>query len=206
MVISKQQQVKQKYGKLLLRCLLLGIVLLGLLGFTPQYQPTPYKLAEEVFEVVEIPDDIEIPPPPQEVEMPKVPVNIEISDNEFDDDEVADTSFDTMDDMPIPTGMSNLEGPKTFYAFDEPPVVTYKAKPRYPDIAREAGMTGKVMVLIMVDARGNVFDVEVLSSTAPKTLVDEAVKAAWKWKFKPGKQRNQPVKTTTSVPFDFRVH
>ena len=69
MVISKQQQVKQKYGKLLLRCLLLGIVLLGLLGFTPQYQPTPYKLAEEVFEVVEIPDDIEIPPPPQEVEI-----------------------------------------------------------------------------------------------------------------------------------------
>jgi protein TonB len=207
MVITVQQLVKKQYTKLL-RWSLLGsfVILANTFLFTPVYNPTPYKLKEEVFEVVEIPEDIEIPPPPQEVEMPKVPVNIEISDDASEDDTIEDTSFDFTDDMPPPISSGASGGPKVFYAFDEPPQPIYQAPVRYPAIAREAEMEGTVVVLIFVDERGNVFNVQILSSSVPKVLEEAAIISARKWRFKPGKQRNVPVKTTISVPIQFKIH
>lgn len=206
MVITVQQMVKRGYPKLLRWGLVGALAILGVIFvYSPAYVPNPYKLQEEVFEVVDIPDDIEIPPPPQEVEMPKVPVQIEISDEASDEDTIEDTSFDFTDDIPLPTSDLAGGGPKVFYAFDEPPKPIYQAAPKYPEMAREAEMEGVVLVLIFVDERGNVFNVQVLSSSVPQILIDEAVKAAWKWRFKPGKQRQMPVKTTISVPFQFQV-
>ncbi len=205
MVITVQQMVKRGYSKILRYALAGSLVIVGLVSvFSPQYNPSAYKLEEEVFEVVEIPDDIEIPPPPQEVEMPKVPVQIEISDEASEDDTIEDTSFDFTDDIPMPTSDMG-SGPKVFYAFDEAPTPIYMATPKYPEMAREAEMEGVVLVLIFVDERGNVFNVQVLRSTVPQILVDEALKAARKCRFKPGKQRQMPVKTTISVPFQFQV-
>ena len=206
MVITVQQLVKQGYPKLL-RWALLGafIIIVNVFLFSPRYVPNPYKLEEEVFEVVEIPEDIEIPPPPQEVEMPKVPVQIEISDSASDEETIEDTSFYFASEIPPPAASDFGGGPTQFYAFDEPPAPTYRQAPQYPELAREAEMEGTVVVLIFVDERGNVFNVQMLSSTVPQILIDEAVKAAWKWRFKPGKQRNVPVKTTISVPFVFQV-
>lgn len=206
MVITVQQMVKRGYTKLLRFALGASVVILGVVFvYSPVYNPSPYKLEEEVFEVVEIPDDIEIPPPPQEVEMPKVPVQIEISDEASDEDTIEDTSFDFTDDIPLPSGDMAGGGPKVFYAFDEAPTPIFMATPRYPEMAREAEMEGVVLVLIFVDERGNVFNVQVLRSTVPQILIDEAEKAAWKCRFKPGKQRQMPVKTTISVPFQFQV-
>ncbi len=205
MVITVQQMVKRGYPKILRFALAGAVVIIGVVfTFSPKYAPNPYKLEEEVFEVVEIPDDIEIPPPPQEVEMPKVPVQIEISDEASDEDTIEDTSFDFTEDIPMPTA-GDTGGPKVFYAFDEPPTPIYMARPKYPEMAREAEMEGVVLVLIFVDERGNVFNVNVLQSTVPQILVDEAVAAAWRCRFKPGKQRQMPVKTTISVPFQFTV-
>ncbi len=205
MVITVQQFIKQGYPKLVRYALLATFVLiLAIFLFWPKYVSSPYTMEEEILEVIEIPADIEIPPPPQEAEMPKVPVQIEISDEVSDDETIEDTSFENIDAIPPPV-MSGVSGPKQFYAFDEPPAPTYRQSPRYPEMAREAEMEGVVMVLIFVDERGNVFNVQVLSSSVPQILVDEAVAAAWKWRFKPGKQRNVPVKTTISVPFEFRV-
>jgi periplasmic protein TonB len=205
MVITVQQLVKKGYSKILRWSLLFSFVIItNIFLFSPTYIPNPYTLEEEIFEVVEIPDDIQIPPPPQEIEMPKVPVQIEISDEASDEDTIEDTSFDFTDDIPPPA--TNLGGgTKVFYAFDDPPQVVYRAPVRYPSIAREAEMEGVVNVLIFVDERGNVFNVQVLSASVPQILKDEAVRSAWKWRFKPGKQRNQAVKTTISVPIQFTL-
>ncbi|MDP6419081.1 MAG: energy transducer TonB [Candidatus Krumholzibacteria bacterium] len=205
MVITAQQLVKRQYQKLL-RYAFGGSVLIVFLLFlfTPAYAPNPYKLKEEVFEIIDIPDEIEIPPPPQEIEMPKVRVEIEISDEASEEDTIEDTSFDSFEDMPPPV-IDGGGGPQKFYAFDEPPILTFRAPVRYPEIAREAEMEGIVQILVYVDERGNVFDAQVLSSTVPKILVNEALRAARRCRFKPGKQRNVPVKTTIMIPFDFRI-
>jgi len=206
-VITVQQLIKKKYP-VVLRWSLGGcfLVLAVIFLYSPAYVPNPYTLKEEVFEVVEIPEDIEIPPPPQEVEMPKVPVQIEISDEASEDDTIEDTSFDFTDDIPPPMAAGGMTGPKVFYAFDEPPQIIYKAPVRYPELAREAEMEGIVMVLIYVDERGNVFNTQILSSNVPRILEEEALRSTRKWRFKPGKQRNVPVKTTISVPIQFKIH
>ena len=206
MVITVQQFIKQGYAKQVRYALVATFALVvAMFLFWPQYVSSPYRLEEEILEVIEIPADIEIPPPPQEVEMPKVPVQIEISDEVSDDETIEDTSFEDIDAIPPPVSGAFGGGPKQFYAFDEAPAPTYRQAPRYPEMAREAEMEGVVLVLIFVDERGNVFNVQLLSSSVPQILVDEAIAAAWKWRFKPGKQRNVPVKTTISVPFEFRV-
>lgn len=206
MVITIQQVIKSKY-QVLLRWSLGASVILVLLVFlfTPAYVPNPYRLEEEIFEVVEIPDEIEIPPPPQELEVPKFHQEIEVSDEASDEDTIEDTSldFDEMDALPAASAMD--QGPKLFYAFDDPPKVIYSAPARYPEIAREAEMEGVVNLLIFVDERGSVFDVKVLSSTVPKVLIDEALRAARRYRFKAGKQRNVPVKTTIALPIEFRL-
>jgi len=56
-----------------------------------------------------------------------------------------------------------------------------------------------------VDERGKVFDAVVVSATVPRILQDEALRAARKCRFKPGKQRNVPVKTQIMIPFNFRI-
>ena len=85
MVITVQQLIKQKYPMLLRWAgLFTVIIILSAFIFTPVYAPNPYKLKEEVFEIIEVPDEIEIPPPPQEIEMPKVRVEIEISERSVD--------------------------------------------------------------------------------------------------------------------------
>ena len=206
MVITVQQLVKRGYSRLLKWSLLLSFVIMTqTFLFSPAYDPVPFTLKEEVFEVVDIPDDIQIPPPPTEVEMPKVPVQIEISDEASEEDTIEDTSYDYTDEIPPPITRGGNTGPTDFYAFDEAPEAIYRAQARYPTLAREAEMEGLVMVLIFVDERGNVFNAQVLSSTVPKILEYEALRAARKWRFKPGRQRNTAVKTTISVPFQFRL-
>jgi len=206
MVITVQQLIKKQYPKLLRWSALFAlIIVLATFLFTPVYVPNPYKLKEEVFEIIEVPDEIEIPPPPQEIEMPKVRVEIEISDEASDEDTIEDTSFDDIESMPPPPSSTNAGGPQKFFAFDDPPKLTFQAPVRYPEIAREAEMEGTVNVLVYVDERGRVFDAIVVSSSVPSILQDEALRAARKCRFKPGKQRNVPVKTQIMIPFNFQI-
>jgi len=206
MVITVQQLIKKQYPKLLRWAAFLAlIIVLAAFLFTPVYVPNPYKLKEEVFEVIQVPDEIEIPPPPQEIDMPKVRVEIEISDEASEEDTIEDTSFDDIESMPPPPTSAGAGGPQKFYAFDEPPEITFTAPVRYPEIAREAEMEGIVQVLVYVDERGKVFDAIVVSATVPGILQEEALRAARKCRFKPGKQRNVPVKTQIMIPFSFQI-
>jgi TonB family protein len=209
MVITIQNAIKQGYAKLLWLSLVLSFVTLtNLFLFTPRYAPHPYALEEEIFEVVEVPDNILIPPPPQEVEMPRIPVQFEISNEVSDDATIDDSSFEFPEDIPLPVTNSPGNGPNIFRAYDEAPIPIYKAPVHYPQHAREAEMEGVVNVLIHVDPHGNVFDVQVLSATVPRILQDEAVLSARKWRFKPGSQRNKPVATIISaaILFTLRGH
>ena len=76
----------------------------------------------------------------------------------------------------------------------------------YPEVAKENGISGKVMVEFIVQKDGSVTDVKALRSP-DQSLSDEAirvVKSSPKWT--PGKQRdrNVPVKYTFPVIFQLR--
>lgn len=76
---------------------------------------------------------------------------------------------------------------------------------RYPIIALENGVQGRVMVSFTVNQDGSIVDVEVLRSINP-SLDQEAkrlVSSMPKWM--PGRQRGKPVRVKYAVPVHFRL-
>ncbi|HEX7070747.1 MAG TPA: energy transducer TonB, partial [Rhodothermales bacterium] len=74
----------------------------------------------------------------------------------------------------------------------------------YPEIAKKAGVEGKVFVQFVVDENGNVQD-PVVTRGIGAGCDEEALKAVRQAKFKPGKQRGKPVRVKMSLPITFRL-
>lgn len=74
----------------------------------------------------------------------------------------------------------------------------------YPEIAKKAGVEGRVIVQFVVDQDGNVQDPRVIREI--HQLIDKAaIEAVKKQKFKPGKQRGKPVKVQMALPVIFTL-
>lgn len=77
---------------------------------------------------------------------------------------------------------------------------------KYPVIAQENGIQGRVICQFVVNKDGAIVEVEVVRSGGDPSLDKEAVrviKSMPKWK--PGKQRGKPVRVKYTVPVNFRL-
>ncbi len=77
---------------------------------------------------------------------------------------------------------------------------------KYPVIAQENGIQGRVVCQFVVNKDGSIVDVEVVRSGGDASLDKEAVrviKSMPKWK--PGKQRGKPVRVKYTVPVNFKL-
>jgi periplasmic protein TonB len=75
---------------------------------------------------------------------------------------------------------------------------------KYPELARKAGIEGKVYVMASVDEKGDVVHVDLVRG-AGGGLDEEALKAVMNTKFKPGQQRGIPVKVKIVIPVIFKL-
>ena len=77
---------------------------------------------------------------------------------------------------------------------------------KYPPMAKEYNITGKVYVRFVVDKSGSVTNVEVVRGV-DKSLDAEAVRVIKSLpKYKPGKQRGKAVKVMFTVPINFTLN
>ena len=163
------------------------------------------ELEEEIqiiIEQIDIPqtEQFDRPPPPAR---PSVPVESE-SEDIADDvtlEEFTLDAFDAWDAPPPPP-----EGPRVkFIPYDDPPVPLRPIKPKYPEIAQEAGIEGTVVVQVFVDANGRVKETVILKGI-PNTGLDEAATNAIRIvRFRPAKQRERAVGVWISIPVNFRL-
>ena len=155
-----------------------------------------------IIEQIDIPqtEQFDRPPPPAR---PSVPVESESEDiaddvtlDEFNLDE-----FDAWDAPPPPP-----EGPRVkFIPYDDPPVPLRPIRPKYPEIAQEAGIEGTVVVQVFVDDKGRVKETIILKGI-PNTGLDEAAADAIRnVRFRPAKQRERAVGVWISIPVNFRL-
>ena len=182
-----------------------GIVILILSFLVFPRSTNTMELDEEVqiiIEQIDIPqtEQFDQPPPPAR---PSVPVESESEDladdvtlDEFNLDE-----FDAWDAPPPPPA-----GPRVkFIPYDDPPIPLKPIRPRYPEIAQEAGIEGTVVVQVFVDEKGRVKDTVILKGI-PNTGLDEAAtEAIRKVRFRPAKQRERAVGVWISIPVNFRL-
>ena len=201
--MTANTEFKAKYNKYLQIGFLFAILVHAVaFAFWPEYVPSIYKLREERIEVIDIPPQIEVPPPPEEVARPEVAVEVEASDEASEEETIAPTFLDAQNLPPAPPPPP--PEPEMFFAFDTYPVVVQGAEPKYPELARKAEVEGTVMIMVTIDEAGNVMSAWVAESSA-EVLNEAAVEAAYKFKFTPAKQRDVPVKATISIPFRFSL-
>jgi protein TonB len=202
---SANKAFKAKYPKYLRNALWGAVIVhVGIFVLSPPFTFKPYKLKEEQFEVIDVPDNIEIPPPPKEIQMPQVPVEA-AEDDDAETEDLPETTFDTFEDMPPPPPPGGGDS-GTFLAFDEPPTLRHFETPVYPDLAREAGIEGTVRVKVLVGEDGKVISVSLVSSDVTPAMEKSALAAAKKCRFNPAKQRTTPVKAHVMIPFHFRLN
>jgi len=145
------------------------------------------------------------PPPPEIIEIVEDDViiedEIEIEDTESDEDEEIeiieeddDEFFMVVENMPIfPGGDLGL--------------MKYIQKHvKYPAIAKEYNITGKVYVSFIVDKSGSVTNVKIVRGV-DKNLDAEAVRVVKSLpKYKPGKQRGKAVRVMFTIPINFTLN
>lgn len=221
---SPKADLQNKKG-LFLEIGLIAALLLVIAAFL--YTPKEYRIekvdnnygpVEE--EITEITRNEQKPPEqPQKVE---VKVFNDILDIVTNDAKITtDISFeDFADDLEITTQVVEVEEEEIE---DDQPFIKVEKMPsfqggdlnkfrnwvqervRYPQIAQENGVSGKVVLSFVVEKDGTLTNIEVLQSP-DRSLADEAVrvlKTSPKWE--PGQQRNQPVRVKYTLPVDFRI-
>jgi protein TonB len=206
--LSANAEFKAQYNKTLRWSVLLAFVV-TVIAFivSPDIRFKPYKLRTEELEVVDIedqPEDIELPPPPAEA--PPPPKEFEAAPDDAVDEEVdiADTFIDM--NQALTSGMQTYDvgGDEGFVVSQEKPIIKQFVPPEYPEMARLSQMQGTVVVKVLVGPDGSVMDAQILKGIHPM-LDREALKAARKSKWIPGKQRNIPVKCWMALPYNFTL-
>jgi protein TonB len=180
------------------------VVLLALFVFFPPFEFTPYALQaeEEEIEVVEIQPDIVIPPPPKPVPPPPIPVPDPDPDNK--EDPMPPTTWQEGSfPPPPPPGAGKKED---FVPFDDLPVPEYIARPVYPELAREAGIEGTVLLQVKVGLDHNVHEAIVLDSDVTPAMERAAIEAALQCKYKPAMQQGVEVEVWVSIRIEFRLN
>lgn len=101
---------------------------------------------------------------------------------------------------------SNLEDPdiNTFVQVEKFPKLIESAKPEYPEIAKRAGITGKIFVKVLVDKEGTPKKAIVIKSES-ELFNQSAIDAALKSKFTPAINKGEAIAVWIVLPYKFSL-
>jgi len=178
------------------------IIVILVFLFVPYAEPKPYKLKAEVVTMVEeITAEIEKYEEPPPKERPQVAIEAESEVIEEAVETIATTEFQEDLIRTIPTGPEIEIVP--YYKVEVKPKPIFNPKPKYPELAKQAGIEGTTVIKMLVDTNGTVREVKILKSSGNQMLDQAALVAAKQSKFTPAKQRDKFVRVWVSRPFRF---
>ena len=159
-------------------------------------------------EVADIPptEQIKRPPPPPK---PSIPIPTENEDVP-EDLTIESTDLDLSDIPPPPPPPEDDGDVNIFVPYDEPPApiggfAAIQRALKYPEIARKAGLEGRVIVQVLVSETGKVVKTRVIKSLGHSGMDEAAVSAIRSVRWKPALQRDKPVKVWVAIPVIFRL-
>ncbi len=220
MALRKNPKADLRKGyPIVLQVSIIAALLLLIVAFRVQYSPdSGVEFVQQEQEIVQMEEilqtkQIEQPPPP-----PKPPVPVEVPNDEIieDDDLDLDASLDIEEPLsnlpppPPPEEKKEEEPePEIFVVVEQMPELIgglgeIQKKIRYPEIARKAGVEGRVIIQFVVDENGNVSNPAVVRGIGAG-CDEEALRVVKEAKFKPGKQRGKAVKVKMSLPITFKL-
>ena len=225
MQIKKSQKASLEDKKL--TYVLLGFVFVLSLCYVAlewtEQEVTKYEVAdmdfqfEEEIEIQQTSQETTPPPPPppvQEVEVLNV-VEDDVETKEIEINTEDDKNTEVIIQAPVEVQEEEEEEEVVFVVVEKMPefpggqqaLFKYLSENvKYPVIAQENGIQGRVICQFVVNRDGSIVDVEVVRSGGDPSLDKEAIrviKSMPKWK--PGQQRGKPVRVKYTVPVNFKL-
>ena len=145
------------------------------------------------------------PPPPEVIEIiddeVEIENEIEIEDTESDEDEEIEIIEEDDDEF-----FMVVENMPQFPGGDLGLMKYIQKHVKYPAIAKEYNITGKVYISFIVDKSGKVTNVKIVRGV-DKNLDAEAMRVVKSLpKYKPGKQRGKAVRVMFTIPINFQLN
>jgi protein TonB len=184
-----------------------------LFQFWPTLTAEDVSFTVEELETIELPPEIEIPPPPERISRPATPV---MATADIDEDiTIAPTTFEEnpVEDLPPPPteAVVDLASAPVFTPMTVRPEIRNRnavmtaMERAYPPILRDAGIGGQVVVWFFISEEGQVLDKRLFQSSGHKQLDDAALEVADVYQFTPALNRDQKVKVWIQIPITFQV-
>jgi protein TonB len=181
--------------------------------FWPTLTADDTSFTAEELETIELPPEIEIPPPPERIARPATPV---IATTEIDEDiTIAPTTFEEnpVEDLPPPPSdrATDISAAPVFTPMTVRPEIKNRGevvqamRRAYPPILRDAGIGGQTLVWFFISEQGRVLDKRVAESSGHEQLDDAALEVAGVYEFTPALNRDKVVKVWVQIPITFEV-
>lgn len=165
--------------------------------------PPPPPPAPEVIEIVEDEEEVEETViESTETDQEEI---VEVEDIEVEDDfDDVDVPFAVIEDVPIFPGCEKVAKSQRRPCFQEQMNKHIRKNFRYPEIAQEMGIQGRVYVQFVIAKDGSITGIRMRGPD--KNLEKEAKRIISRLpKMTPGKQRGRAVRVPFSIPITFRL-
>jgi len=155
------------------------------------------------------------------VAAPKIGIPKPVADDEVLDDDVVLATRDELAEIVAPDITAAAEGEgivvdiqdddylpgiNQFVPVEIPAEMIYKEAADYPRLAQQAGLEGLVWVKALILKDGTVKQAVVYKSSGTPSLDEAAVKAAYKYRYKPAIQNGRPVAMWVAYQVDFKMN
>ncbi len=163
--------------------------------------PPPSPPAPQIIEVVEDEEDVEETViESTETTQEEVIEEVEVLEEEVD----VDVPFAIIEDVPLFPGCERVKKSERRKCFQEKLDKHVLKNFRYPEIAQEMGVQGRVFVTFVIDRDGTITGIR--TRGPDKNLEKEAARIIGKLtNMTPGKQRGRAVRVPFSYPINFRL-
>jgi len=185
-----------------------------LFQFWPTLTVKETSFTVEELKIIELPPEIEIPPPPEAISRPATPV---IATAKIDDDiTIAPTTFkdnpvEVLPPPPTNDVEADLSAAPVFTPMTVRPEIRNRAEiqqalmTQYPAMLRNTGIGGTVELWFFISKEGRVLDRRVFRSSGYVQLDEAALKVADVFRFTPALNREKIVQVWIRVPIEFQV-
>lgn len=187
-------------------------------AFSPDFAVQDLRVVSEELRAIELPPEVDVPPPPQAIARPATPVVAAVDVAE--DITIALTTFEAnpVGELPPPPPevdeeeiAEDVAKAPTFTPFTVAPAILNREeildamRKAYPPLLEAAGVGGEVRVHFFIDAEGKVRDTRLALSSGFPLLDDAALAVADIYRFSPALNRNARVPVWVAFPIRFEV-
>lgn len=218
-VPSANDRFKNRFrGRFWGSMILATLVHFAVLEYSPQMMAEDIAYTTAELTAIEVPPDIEIPPPPKAISRPATPVVTDVPINE--DITIAPTTFEDnpVSELPPPPSemvvgeaAEDIAAAPTFTPYTVPPTllnrndVMQAMLKSYPEVLRRSGIGGTVQVYFFINKEGVVQDTRVHQSSGFPELDAAALAVADVYRFSPAMNRDKYVPVWVMLPIEFQV-